>query len=87
MPKECEIKVFLICNSGGGFAEHRYIKKGTSVVSFFNDFYENNARPADYHLRVNGLPCPADYILQEGDRVTFTPTKVSAANLIVDGGK
>jgi sulfur carrier protein ThiS len=34
---------------------------------------------ADYLIRVNRQPVPRDYVLQEGDRVTITPTKVEGA--------
>jgi hypothetical protein len=33
----------------------------------------------DYLIRVNRLPASADQILQEGDRVSMTPTKIEGA--------
>jgi hypothetical protein len=38
-----------------------------------------HGRPDDYLIRVNRQPVPADYLLQEGDRVTITPTKIEGA--------
>jgi sulfur carrier protein ThiS len=35
-----------------------------------------NGRPADYLIRVNRQPVPADQVLREGDRISFTPTKI-----------
>ena len=34
---------------------------------------------ADFLIRVNRQPVPREYILQEGDRVTMTPTKIEGA--------
>jgi hypothetical protein len=35
--------------------------------------------PADYLIRVNRQPVTADQILQPGDRVSVTPTKIEGA--------
>ena len=34
---------------------------------------------ADYLIRVNRQPCPADQVLREGDRISITPTKIEGA--------
>jgi molybdopterin converting factor small subunit len=34
---------------------------------------------ADYMIRVNRQPVARDYVLQEGDRVSITPTKIEGA--------
>ena len=39
----------------------------------------HGAAPEDYLIRVNRQPVPEDYVLQEGDRVTATPTKIEGA--------
>jgi hypothetical protein len=36
-------------------------------------------RPQDYLIRVNRQPVSSDYVLQESDRVSFTPTKIEGA--------
>ena len=36
---------------------------------------------ADYLIRVNRLPASADQKLQDGDRVSMTPTKIEGAAL------
>ena len=35
----------------------------------------------DFLIRVNRQPVARDYVLQEGDRVTITPTKIEGALL------
>jgi len=37
--------------------------------------------PSDYLIRVNRQPVARDYVLQEGDRVTVTPTKIEGASV------
>ena len=36
-------------------------------------------REEDFLIRVNRQPMPGDYVLQEGDRVTMTATKIEGA--------
>ena len=36
--------------------------------------------PEDYLIRVNRQPVARDHALQEGDRVTMTPTKIQGAS-------
>jgi len=38
-----------------------------------------HGKPQDYLIRVNRQPVAAGQILQEGDRVSFTPTKIEGA--------
>jgi hypothetical protein len=38
-----------------------------------------SGKPEDYLIRVNRQPVPSSQILQEGDRVSFTPVKVEGA--------
>jgi sulfur carrier protein ThiS len=74
------MKVLFINNSGGGFADHIEVEAGTTVNQLF-ELRLPDARAADYLIRVNRLPVSADQILQEGDRVSMTPTKIHGAQL------
>ena len=72
------MKVLFINNSGGGFADHIEVEAGTTVTQLFAQRLPG-ARPEDYLIRVNRLPVSAEQPLQEGDRVSMTPTKVQVA--------
>jgi len=71
-------KILLINNDGGGFADYIDIPEGTIVKQLFTQRMAE-ARPEDYLIRVNRQPAPADQVLQEGDRVSFTPVKIEGA--------
>ena len=75
------MRILFINNDGGGFADHLQIEGGTTVQSFFQQQVKG-ARPGDYLIRVNRQPVSSDYVLQEGDRVSFTPTKIEGARLL-----
>ena len=75
------MKVLVINNDGGGFADYVEITDGTTVQQLFRQHVENG-RPADYLIRVNRLPVPADQVLVEGDRISFTPTKIEGGRTI-----
>ena len=71
-------KILFINNDGGGFADYIQVAEGTSVSTLFSQ--QLPTRDAgDYLIRVNRQPVPRDYILQDGDRVTMTPTKIDGA--------
>ncbi|REJ64992.1 MAG: molybdopterin converting factor [Planctomycetota bacterium] len=72
------MKVLLINHDGGGFADYVEIVDGTTVAQLFEQ-QVGSGRASDYLIRVNRQPCPADQVLQEGDRVSFTPTKIEGA--------
>ena len=72
------MKVLYINNDGGGFADHIEIAPGTTVRALFEERVKQG-RPQDYLIRVNRQPVSDDYVLQEGDRVSFTPTKIEGA--------
>ena len=73
-----EMKVLFIDNQGGGFADYLEISHSTTVEQFFSDKM-GGRKPNDYLIRVNRQPVPRDYVLQEGDRITITPTKIDGA--------
>ena len=72
------MKVMFINNSGGGFADHIDVEAGTTVTQLFAQRL-SGAKAEDYLIRVNRLPASADQILQEGDRVSMTPSKIHGA--------
>jgi hypothetical protein len=72
------MKILYINNDGGGFADYVEVAAGTTVQAFFADKVPHGG-PEDYLIRVNRQPAAADQALQEGDRVSFTPTKIEGA--------
>ena len=72
------MKILVINNDGGGFADYVDVENGTTVAQLFER--QTNAKNAgNYLIRVNRQPCPQDQVLQEGDRVSITPTKIEGA--------
>lgn len=71
------MKILYINNKGGGFAGPTEIPEHTTVAQFFAERVSGIAD--DYLIRVNRQPVPADYVLQEGDRVTITPIRIEGA--------
>ena len=72
------MKILYVNNDGGGFADYIEIPAGTTVQQFFAERVPDG-RPQDYLIRVNRQPVAADQVLQEGDRVSLTPTKIEGA--------
>ena len=72
------MKLLLINNDGGGFADHVDVADGITVGELFADRMSGR-KPADYLIRVNRLPAAADQVLQPGDRISMTPTKIEGA--------
>ena len=72
------MKVLLINNDGGGFADHIEIDEGTTVTQLFEQQI-GSSEPSDYLIRVNRQPCAKDQVLKQGDRITITPTKIEGA--------
>ena len=70
--------ILLINNDGAGFADYVEIAEGTNVERLFAERIPHG-KPSDYLIRVNRQPVPAGQVLQEGDRVSFTPTKIEGA--------
>ena len=72
------MRILYINNMGGGFAYYINVEEGTTIQKLFTQqMSSDNAE--DYLIRVNRQPVPRDYVLQENDRVTITPTKVEGA--------
>jgi len=72
------MKVLFINNSGGGFADFVEVEPGTTVNKFFERQLPG-AKAEGYLIRVNRLPVSAGQFLQEGDRISMTPTKIEGA--------
>ena len=72
------MKVLFINNDGGGFADYVPVAESTTVEKFFQQQLPGRD-PEDYLIRVNRQPVESGYVLQDGDRVTMTPTKIEGA--------
>lgn len=72
------MRILFIDNDGAGFADYIDIAENTTVEQFFK-IKMSGREASDYLIRVNRQPVTKDYVLQEGDRVTITPTKIEGA--------
>jgi sulfur carrier protein ThiS len=70
--------MLFINNEGAGFADHIDIDPGTTVAELFAQRLPGR-KPEDFLIRVNRLPVSADQVLQEGDRISISPTKIQGA--------
>ena len=74
------MRILLINNDGAGFADHVQVPEGTTVQNLFAQTVPKG-KPQDYLIRVNRQPVAADQVLQEDDRVSFTPVKIEGARI------
>jgi hypothetical protein len=72
------MKILWINNDGGGFADYVEVPAGITVDELFGRQLPGRS-PEDYLIRVNRQPVACGHVLQEGDRVTMTPTKIEGA--------
>ena len=72
------MQIYFINHHGGGFADTIEVREGITVRELFDERMQH-ADPADYLIRVNRQPTASDQVLQTGDRVSFTPTKIHGA--------
>lgn len=72
------MRVLFVNNDGGGYADYVEVTGGMTVAQFFGKQLPG-CPPEDYLIRVNRQPVAKDYVLQDGDRVTMTPTKIEGA--------
>jgi sulfur carrier protein ThiS len=72
------MRILFINNDGGGYADYVEVQDGTTVEKFFGE-HVSGRRSEDYLIRINRQPVPRDYVLQDGDRVSMTPTKIEGA--------
>lgn len=73
------MKVLVINNDGGGFADYLDVPHGTNVRELF-ERQSGSGKADNYLIRVNRQHAPSDQILCEGDRVSITPTKIQGAH-------
>ena len=71
------MQIMYINNDGSGYCDHVETSEGTTVGSFFEQRVQG--RPTDYLIRVNRQPVTSDQVLQPGDRISITPTKIQGA--------
>jgi len=72
------MKILLINNDGGGFADHVEVPDGITVSELFKKQLPDR-HAEDYLIRVDRLPASEGQVLQPGSRVSFTPTKIQGA--------
>ena len=72
------MRIFYLNNDGGGFADHIDVEAETTVAALFAQRLPGR-KAADFLIRVNRQAASAGQVLQEGDRVSFTPTKIEGA--------
>ena len=72
------MKILFINCARGGFADHLELPAATTVATLLCEQVPHG-KAADYLIRVNRQPAPANQVLQQGDRVSFTPTKIEGA--------
>ena len=72
------MKILVINNDGGGFADYTEVPHGTTVKELF-ERQMRDAKAENYLIRVNRQPAARDQVLVEGDRVSITPTKIEGA--------
>lgn len=76
---EKQITVLFINNDGGGFAEKRSYPEGITAGELFAREMGTAADAGRHYIRVNRQPVPRNHEVQEGDRVSITPTKIAGA--------
>jgi sulfur carrier protein ThiS len=72
------MRILLINNDGGGFADYIEVPHGTMVQDLFQQQIKNGD-PHGHLIRCNRQPVPANQVLQEGDRVSFTAKRIEGA--------
>ena len=71
------MRILMINNDGGGFADYIEVEPGISVARLFEQ--QIGCKAENYLIRVNRQPVARDHVLQEGDRISITPVKIEGA--------
>lgn len=74
------MQLVFINNDGAGFADKIDVADGITVGQLFAQRMPYG-KAQDYLIRVNRQPTTSDYVLQPGDRVSITPTKIEGAGI------
>ncbi len=74
------MQVLFINNHGSGYADYVDVADGTTIEKFLAGKLPTH-QADDLLIRVNRQPVARDYVLQDGDRVSATPTKIQGAGL------
>ena len=74
------IRVFLTSTSDTGFADYISLPQGANIRTLW-ERHMGTQDPSKYVIRVDRHEgrLPADFVLQDGDRVTISPHKVAGA--------
>ncbi|MGA1753170.1 MAG: hypothetical protein ACO395_07415 [Pontimonas sp.] len=74
-----KITIFLTISSGEGFSDSVTLDAGTTIQDVFDRYVGGN--PKAYHISINGMKDnPSNTVLNDGDRVRFTPDKIKVAH-------
>lgn len=74
------MQLVFINNDGSGFADKIDVADGITVGKLFAERMPHG-KAENFLIRVNRQPTTADYVLQPGDRVSITPTKIEGASV------
>lgn len=72
------MKVLLVSNEGGGSAGYEEVVDGSTVGDLFTAKMGGRS-PDNFMVAVNREKVAMSHRLQDGDRVSFTPTKIEGA--------
>ena len=72
------MRILIINNDGGGYADYTDVQDGLTVQTLFEQQMPGR-KAEDFLIRVNRQPVARDQVLQEGDRISLTPTKIEGA--------
>jgi hypothetical protein len=75
------MRILYINNDGAGFADYVEAQANTTIDEFVTQRLPGRSA-GDLLIRVNRQPVARDYVLQEGDRVSLTPTKIEGAHAV-----
>ena len=69
------MQILFLSNAGGGSSDPIEIPDGTTIEQLFAAQVASDD-PQDYVVRVNRQPATTGQVLQPGDRVSFTVTRL-----------
>jgi len=72
------MKIMLVNNEDGGFADYIDVADGSTVGDLFLSKMGGRSRDA-FLIRVDREEVSDNFVIQEGSRVTITPTNIEGA--------